>query len=300
MPICSKIATALFAISFGFANAQETQPTPPAPAPLPKDNPVVFEKRIPADELTGFAHFADTPSGEVYKDKEFHKLLKDFVPSCMYHYGRDMPLTDALDLVLKGSPAPAILRDNRYLILIGHNGPYLHGRGFLWVDLQEGIGLGAFFFNPTNGEPTPTLSVFSRQVKEETMRMGQLPPAFIADLTQWVLQSGLPPITTRYFLTGSNRRILLEHDEDYCNPPMGTPCDQMNADAADIDMTAAYYLEQVHYATNATAWMIGPDQVAWVQLRNNTCMAGPNPLFCRIRMTRERTHMIINRRPRHV
>jgi hypothetical protein len=37
----------------------------------------------------------------------------------------------------------------------------------------------------------------------------------------------------------------------------------MNADAADMDVTAAYYLEQTHHATNATAWMIeGDDQVA--------------------------------------
>jgi hypothetical protein len=40
-------------------------------------------------------------------------------------------------------------------------------------------------------------------------------------------------------------------------------CEQMNADAADMDVTAAYYLEQTHHATNATAWMIeGDDQVA--------------------------------------
>jgi hypothetical protein len=31
---------------------------------------------------------------------------------------------------------------------------------------------------------------------------------------------------------------------------------QINADAADIDLNAAYYVEQTHHATNATAWMI--------------------------------------------
>ena len=70
------------------------------------------------------------------------------------------------------------------------------------------------------------------------------------------------------------------------------------ADAADIDLTAASYLEQVNYATNATAWMItGDDQVAWLQVRENTCRVGPDPLRCRIRMTRERTHLIIKRLP---
>lgn len=188
---------------------------------------------MPANELAGLAHFAGSPSGDVYRDKQFHKLMKSFVPECMFHYGRDMPLSDALEQVLKISKAPVLLRDGRYLMLIGHNGPYLHGRGFLWLDLQEGIGPGGFFFSPTNGEPSPTLCVFSRQVKEETLRMSQLPAAFRADLNEWLLQSALPPITARYFLTGSNRRILPEHDEDYCNPAVGTPCDQMNADAAD-------------------------------------------------------------------
>ena len=46
----------------------------------------------------------------------------------------------------------------------------------------------------------------------------------------------------------------------------------MMADAADIDETAAYYLNQVDCATNATAWMIGGDQVARVQVRDNSCL----------------------------
>ena len=123
------------------------------------------------------------------------------------------------------------------------------------------------------------------------------------DLIQWATQNGVAPLATRYFLTGSNLRILLEHSEDYCAPgPDGsTPppdvCDQMNADAAETDMNAAYYLEQVNYATNATAWMIeGDDQVAWIAIRDRTCI-GPNPLPCRIRMTRERTLVIVTRNP---
>jgi uncharacterized protein YecT (DUF1311 family) len=71
----------------------------------------------------------------------------------------------------------------------------------------------------------------------------------------------------------------------------------MNADAAEVDMNAAYYLEQVNYATNATAWMInGEDQVAWIAIRDRTCV-GPNPLPCRIRMTRQRTRVIVTRNP---
>jgi hypothetical protein len=62
----------------------------------------------------------------------------------------------------------------------------------------------------------------------------------------------------------------------------------MNADAADTDLIAAYYLEQTNHATNATEWMItDPDAAAWIRVRDNTC---------RIVMTRERTHLIIRRR----
>ncbi len=40
----------------------------------------------------------------------------------------------------------------------------------------------------------------------------------------------------------------------------------MNADAADIDLKAAYYLDQTNYATKGTAWMIAsPEQISWIQ-----------------------------------
>jgi uncharacterized protein YecT (DUF1311 family) len=274
------------------ALGQESEP----PAP-----PVVFQKPIPRDQLAFLSGFAGEPSGKLYHDKQFRKLMKSFVPDCMFHYGRDMPLPQALDTVLDGSPAPVQVRDGRYVLLFGRRGPYLNGLGFLWIDMQEGIGMGGFFFHPTNGEPTPTVAAFSSQVKEKTLRVSQLPPAFAADLNLWSATAGLPAITTRYFLTGTNKRILLEHDEDYCAPqnegmvPSGMQCEQMNADAADFDETAAYYLSQVHYATNATAWMVGPDQTAWLQVRDRTCGGVANPLGCRIRITRERTHRFLQR-----
>jgi len=230
--------------------------------------------------------------------------MHSVIPDCMFHYGWDMPLADALEKVLNGSPLPVQIRDGRYVVVSGRSGPYLAGRGFIWIDLQDGIALGGFYFHPTNGEPTPTVNIFSKQVQEEPLKMSQLPPAFAEDLSQWSAESRVPPITTRYFITGSNRKILLEHDEDYCGPvaSMGprpeSDCQQRNADAADIDMNAAYYLEQTNHATNATAWMItGEDQVAWLRVRENTCGIGPFPLICRIRITRERTRVIIWRHP---
>ena len=222
----------------------------------------------------------------------------------MFHYGHDMALAEAMDAVIKGSPQPVQIRDGRYLMVSGLKGPYLAGRGFIWMDLQDGISLGGFYFHPTNGEPTPTVNIFSRQVKEQTLALSQLPPTFFQDLLQWSVDSRVPPVTPRYFITGSNKKILLEHDEDYCASVGGIAvalppaCEQMNADAADVDLNAAYYLDQTHHATNATAWMItGTDMAEWLQLRANTCKAGPDPLRCRIRMTRERIHVVITPHP---
>jgi hypothetical protein len=174
--------------------------------------------------------------------------------------------------------------------------------------MQDGIGLGGFYFHPTNGEPTPAVNVFSKQVvKENFLSMSELPPAFAEDLNEWSWQSRIPPVTTRYFITGSNKKILLEHDEDYCAPLAGGPatnmpapagCQELNAQAADLDMDAAYYLDQIHHATNGTAWMItGPDQVAFIQVRTNACGGVLDPLGCRIRMTREHTRTVVMRGP---
>jgi uncharacterized protein YecT (DUF1311 family) len=288
---------------------QDQQPTPP-PAPLPSGPPYdigLFENRVPAPALAFLAQFNGARSGDLYRDRQFRHVVGANIPNCLFHYGRDMPLSDALDKVLPGSAVPVQIRDNRYVLLSGERGPYLGGRGFIWVDMQDGIVLGGFFFRPTNGEPTPTLAAFSRQIKtrDHAIAMSQLPAAFEDDLIQWSTQSGVGRVLTRYFLTGNDKRILLEHTEDYCTPgpdpnalpPAPDECTQMNVDAAEIDMNAAYYLEQVNYATNATAWMInGEDQVAWIAIRDRTCI-GPNPLPCRIRITRERTRVIVTRNP---
>jgi hypothetical protein len=63
---------------------------------------------------------------------------------------------------------------------------YLAGKGFLWIDMQDGIGLDGFFFHPTNGEPTPTVNIFSKQVqKEMLLEWSELPPAFAEDAAAW-------------------------------------------------------------------------------------------------------------------
>jgi uncharacterized protein YecT (DUF1311 family) len=69
----------------------------------------------------------------------------------------------------------------------------------------------------------------------------------------------------------------------------------MNAEAADADMDAAYFMQQTHNAADATAYMLGPDQVAWIGVRERTCGSA---LSCRIRITRERTRVLVGPRAR--
>jgi uncharacterized protein YecT (DUF1311 family) len=264
----------------------------------------IFQKPIPSDQRAFLGNFAASASDKAVRDRQYRKLLHSVIPDCVFHYGWDMSLFNALDTVLKGSPLPVEIRDGRYVMVSGRSGPYLLGRGFMWIDMLDGIALGGFYFRPTNGEPTPTVTIFSRQVKEAALEMSQLPPAFVAYLSQWSAAARVPPVTTRYFITGSNEKIVLEHDEDYCAPTDGTTspprdvCERMNVNAADVDVNAAYYLGQTNHATNATAWMInGADQLAWIQMRDATCRVGPDPLTCHILMTRERTRVIIGRHP---
>jgi hypothetical protein len=298
----SVFALALFAALPGPANPQAPGSNAPGSNPLGSNyDKAIFQKPIPLDQLAFLKQFDGAPAKDLVRDKQFRKLMHSVIPDCTFHYGRDMPLDDALDMVFKGSTLPVRIRDGRYLMVSGRSGPYLAGKGFIWIDVQDGIALGGFYFHPTNGEPTPTVNIFSKQVKEDALKMSQLPLAFAEDVSQWSAQLRISPVTTRYFITGANKKILLEHDEDYCAPAAGIAppdCQQMNAAAADIDLDAADYLDQTGYVTNATAWMItGGDRVAWLQVRDSTCRVGPDPLGCRIRMTRERTHLILRRIP---
>ncbi len=254
--------------------APETPPTPTETsgvAPGSNYDPALFQRPMAKEQLAFLSQFDGRTSNELYRDKQFRKLMKAFVPDCTYHYGSDKSLTEALDEVIEGSQDPVQVRDGRYVMLSGHMGPFLAGKGFLWIDIQEGIGLGGFYFHPTNGEPTPAVNIFSRQVqKEMLLDWSELPAAFAEDVTVWENMDRVPAPTTRYFITGSNKKILLEHDEDFCMPAAGpgySDCDQMNADATDKDMDAASYLEQTHHVTNATAWMINDPDHAGVDWR---------------------------------
>jgi hypothetical protein len=172
VPIAYRSVFLPSAVGYGAASAQESAQSPKPPEtqlPVSTYDKAIFQNPIPSDQLGFLNQFAGAPANEVVRDKQFHKLTRSVIPNCIFHYGTDMSLSDALDLVLKGSPVPVRLREGRYVTISGRNGPYLMGRGFLWFDLQDGIVLGGFYFHPTNGEPTPTVTIFSRQVKEESL-----------------------------------------------------------------------------------------------------------------------------------
>jgi uncharacterized protein YecT (DUF1311 family) len=276
------------------ARAQDPDDAVPPQGPPPA---AVFQNRIAADQLAFLNGYAGKTAKDIQKDKRFRMLMKLAIPRTEYHYGRDMPLDDAVETLLDGAPLPIEVREGRYAMVASHGGPYLSGRGFLWFDMQEGIALGGVYFHPVNGEPTPTLAIFSRQLKDTTLEMGQLPVAFQQDLAQWMLVADPKYVSPRYFIPQNGKKYVLVHDEDYCANPVGTPpvnpenCDRLNAEAADADLNAAYFMSQTHNAANATAWMLGPEQLAWIGVRENTC--GAAGWACRIRITRQRTRALL-------
>jgi len=269
--------------------------------PMAQYDKAIFRRTIASAELQFLKQFEGVSSGDAWGDKQFKHFVRSEIPNVTYHYGNDRPLAEAMDNAISGSRVPVRIRDGRYALITGRCTlfPGLRGEGFVWVDMQEGLVLGAFAFRPTNGEPTPAMTVWSKQIKVDTISLGQLPPAFAVDMADWQMNWNVP---TRYFIGDENMKILLQHDEDFCAPtngqygPAGTDCVQLDADAADADMTAAYFLDQTNYKTNATAWMLGPDQVAFISTRDRTCGGVLDPLGCRVRMTRERTRVILGRR----
>ena len=292
------------------APIERSEPAEAAAAPIVQAavyDKAIFQKPLAAADLASLRGFDGATSNELYRDKEFKRVLKAAVPDVMFHYGRDMSLPSAVDAVMSGSPIPVRVIGGRYVMLQGKASLYpgLSGKGMMWVDTQDGVVLGAFYFHPSNGEPTPSVTVFSKQIAEDAITMGELPPEFEEALMGWSQSQGVPMVTTRYFIGDTHEKILLEHDEDFCSAgpngrPMGNPgddCLEMNVKAADLDEGAAYFLDQTHYATNATAYMLGPDQVEFLRVRERTCGNVVDPLACQIRVSRERTRVILKRTP---
>jgi uncharacterized protein YecT (DUF1311 family) len=265
----------------------------------------LFANPIASDQLTFLNGFARRPSDKVLRDGKYRKLVQTVVPAFPIHFRvDDESLVGTLETVLQSVPLPVEIRDGRYAMIASRGTPTLRGKGFVWVDMQEGIAMGGIFFYPRNGEPTPTVTVFSNQVDQDSLAMSQFPRAFYEDLTRWSAETGVPTVVTRYFINSQGEKVLLQHDEDFCAPMEHRPptpdevCEQLNAEAADKDMDAAYFLASTGYASNASAQnTIQSEQSVWIHLRDETCHAGPDELPCRLRMTRERTHVLLKNRP---
>lgn len=206
--------------------------------------------------------YAGQPANDLVRQQGFRNLLTEVVPYVPFHLGADIPLPDALRIFFSASTSPLEIRDGRYAMLNGVRGMGGRGRAFLWADMQEGIALAGIFFYPSNGEPSPTLTIFSRQVGQAPLGMNRFPAAFVRDLNQWQEAEGVPPVTTRYFINALGEKTVLVHDEDFCSSRTGMPapasdvCKQMNSDAKAIDTEATAFLKQTHSASNATARMI--------------------------------------------
>jgi uncharacterized protein YecT (DUF1311 family) len=285
---------------------EETQEPPPETAPQPDAEempetpplpPANFKNPIPSDQLAFLRDYANRSVHEIEKDKRFKKLEGQITPSVRYFYHRDKALTEARDEVLDNAPLPVTVRDDRFVMVssAGGGNQNAFGRGFLWFDMQTGIGLGGIYFHPTNGEPTPTLAIFSKQLTDMDLSMGQLPPDFYDDFARWADVAGVEFISPRYFIPDNERKYVLIHDEDFCAHPRGEPrpegCEDTNAQAADVDMNAAYFMSDTHNATDANAYMLNSDQIEWLAIRDRTCR-GPNGVACRIRVTRQRTAVL--------
>jgi hypothetical protein len=298
-------ATQLLIASFMCMSNAAGQAIHSAPQATP---PAIFQNTIPSDQLSFLKDYAGRPAKEILKDKRFRSLIKVAIPRTEYHYGRDMPLYETSRIIMDGSRLPVQIRGGRYVTVASDLGPYLSGRGMLWFDIKEGILLGGVYFHPVNGEPTPTLAIFSRQLRETSLSMSQLPAAFAEDVSHWTQTMGVPAIATRYFIPANGGKYVLMHDEDYCAHSTNVPappedqCEYANAYAADIDMNAADFMAQTDHAANATTWTLGllhvqwisPLQVKYVAFRNQRCGTGPNGLICRTRITRERTQILLN------
>lgn len=227
-----------------------------------------FGRPIESGELTFLKEYAGRMADDADGKRKVKTLVGQIAPYTPYHFGIDIPLPQVLAVMVLTVPEPIEIRDGRYAMISGRLSPNQHsrnhrGRGFLWVDMREGFALGGIFFYPSNGEPTPTLTIFSRQLDRRSVKMSQLPRAFTEDLSHWAAMTGIPPITTRYFIGASGEKSVLTHDENYClrSGDVATPspkgvCKEMNEQASLIDMMATQFMEHTHNASNATMKMI--------------------------------------------
>lgn len=223
--------------------------------------PNLFHSVLSQNDCMILRLLAEASSKDAVKTPQFRTVLERVVPYTPFHFGVDVPLSQALESVLARSAEPARLREGRYALFANTNGS-AGVRGFLWVDLQKGEAVGGIFFHPANGEPTPTLTLFSSQVLNDSMNVRALPAALLTDLRTWSEAADVPTVSTRYFVNATGKKTVLVHRENFCAEPHASStaedaCESLNAKAAGTDAAAAAFLAQTHNASNATIRMLG-------------------------------------------
>jgi uncharacterized protein YecT (DUF1311 family) len=189
------------------------------------------------------------------------------------------------------------MRANRFAMLSACDAPACTGaRAFVWVDTDRGVEFGGIEFAPSNGEPTPTLTLFSKQVVDPVTKRIQLPADFVEDLGTWTRASRRRTTPARYFINGQGLKTVVVHDENNCTGAdrsslAATLCSSMNLDAADQDLAAAYYLLYNSFANGTTMRSaVKADEDKWVLDRKTACgLANDGPaLACRLKAASER------------
>jgi len=89
----------------------------PAPIPAQDFDPAVFNRTLPPAEMAFLAAYDGAAPKQLEHDKKFGKLIGAVSPNGMFHLGVDMPIQDALELVLQNATTPVRLRDGRYLMV---------------------------------------------------------------------------------------------------------------------------------------------------------------------------------------
>jgi hypothetical protein len=223
-----------------------------------------YRQPIAGSQLEFLKNYAGQTTHDAIRDRKLREVMDTMIPYTPFHFGLDMPLPKIIESVLLRSQMPVEVRDGRYVMVSTEPGGS-NSQAFLWIDIQDGIAFGGLFFHPSNGEPTPTLTLFSRQIKQGSITVNQFPAAFAYDFGKWADTTRVPTVSTRYFINAAGEKFVLAHDEDICKAAPGSrsrseeACQRMNAEAAGIDQQAAAFLGRTHYASNATMRMTTAD-----------------------------------------
>ena len=74
--------------------------------PMAQYDKAIFQRTIPSADLTFLKQFEGARSGDLWNDKQFKHFVRDEIPGVMFHFSRDMPMPEAMDIAMKPSTVP--------------------------------------------------------------------------------------------------------------------------------------------------------------------------------------------------